>query len=312
MQPLAGHPMPFKPTAPLFKASSSSSQWLSRQYKDPYVRARLSNPANYRSRSAFKLLEVEARHGFLGEFLREAQESNGGQDGTENVRRRRLRRTFNIVDLGAAPGGWSQVIAAKLGLLEEEPQAPPSLPKPTTKLGRRNPKELKTRSKKRDKGSREPAELVDVELEDMEKYLDGNGALDWSAPSTRSSSSHVALKVASKEAGFDSMDPLDYLNGRDLDSVPSSAAESNVTLDNIPVNIIALDILPMRPVPGVHTLQMDFLAPQAADAVIALLAKLNSRRVGESSDALSSQNEIDNESCACFEYVMHASHSHIS
>ena len=61
----------------------SSTRWLERQLNDPYVkRARADN---YRSRAAYKLIELDERFGFL-----------------KGVR--------HIVDLGIAPGGWSQVV----------------------------------------------------------------------------------------------------------------------------------------------------------------------------------------------------------
>jgi 23S rRNA (uridine2552-2'-O)-methyltransferase len=61
--------------------------WLRRQQRDPYVhRAR---EQGYRSRAAFKLLEIDERDHLL-------------------------RPGSTIVDLGAAPGGWSQVAAARL------------------------------------------------------------------------------------------------------------------------------------------------------------------------------------------------------
>jgi 23S rRNA (uridine2552-2'-O)-methyltransferase len=72
-------------------ASASSRAWLARQKRDPYVRLRQSDL--YRSRSAFKLLQIEQS---CGRFL-----SRGDVEG--------------VVDLGAAPGGWSQVVAQKLG-----------------------------------------------------------------------------------------------------------------------------------------------------------------------------------------------------
>ena len=73
--------------------SPSSKQWLARHFDDPYVRQRLSHPASYRSRSAFKLLEIDDRY---RRFLR-----------APDVRA--------VVDLGAAPGGWSQVVAGFMG-----------------------------------------------------------------------------------------------------------------------------------------------------------------------------------------------------
>jgi len=68
------------------KRSLSSALWLERQLNDPYVaRARRDG---YRSRAAYKLIEIDDRH-------------------------RLLRPGQRIVDLGAAPGGWSQVAAQR-------------------------------------------------------------------------------------------------------------------------------------------------------------------------------------------------------
>jgi 23S rRNA (uridine2552-2'-O)-methyltransferase len=68
--------------------SKSSQAWLQRHVNDPYVHR--AQALGYRSRSAFKLLEIDARDRLLG-------------------------RGQVIVDLGAAPGGWSQVAAEKAG-----------------------------------------------------------------------------------------------------------------------------------------------------------------------------------------------------
>ena len=64
------------------------------------MQKRLSDPAAYRSRSAFKLLEIDERHQFLTE-----------------------RDVNVVVDLGAAPGGWSQVVAGKFGWNSEIPHS---------------------------------------------------------------------------------------------------------------------------------------------------------------------------------------------
>ncbi|MEQ8410082.1 MAG: RlmE family RNA methyltransferase [Erythrobacter sp.] len=65
----------------------SSTRWLERQLNDPYVqRARADG---YRSRAAYKLIELDERFGLL----------NG-------VRR--------VVDLGIAPGGWAQVVRTRV------------------------------------------------------------------------------------------------------------------------------------------------------------------------------------------------------
>ncbi|MGQ0543957.1 MAG: RlmE family RNA methyltransferase [Betaproteobacteria bacterium] len=66
----------------------SSKAWLRRHVTDPYVRK--AKEQGYRSRAAFKLLEIDAKERIF-----------------------RTRQT--IVDLGAAPGGWSQVAAQKAG-----------------------------------------------------------------------------------------------------------------------------------------------------------------------------------------------------
>jgi 23S rRNA (uridine2552-2'-O)-methyltransferase len=66
----------------------SSKRWLARQARDAYVRR--AREQGYRSRAAFKLLEIDARH-------------------------RLLRPGMLVVDLGAAPGSWSQVAAGRVG-----------------------------------------------------------------------------------------------------------------------------------------------------------------------------------------------------
>ncbi len=68
--------------------TKSSQQWLERQLNDPYVRAAKSE--GYRSRAAFKLKEMDDKYHFL-------------------------KRGQSAVDLGAAPGGWTQVLVERLG-----------------------------------------------------------------------------------------------------------------------------------------------------------------------------------------------------
>jgi 23S rRNA (uridine2552-2'-O)-methyltransferase len=72
------------------KRTLSSQKWLERQLNDPYV-ARAKREG-YRSRAAFKLIEIDEKFHIL----------KPGQ---------------RVVDLGAAPGGWSQIAAAKVGSL---------------------------------------------------------------------------------------------------------------------------------------------------------------------------------------------------
>jgi 23S rRNA (uridine2552-2'-O)-methyltransferase len=70
------------------KKSQSSRQWLRRHVNDPYVQR--SKREGYRSRSAYKLTEIDDRD-------------------------KLLRPGHVVVDLGAAPGGWSQVAAQRVG-----------------------------------------------------------------------------------------------------------------------------------------------------------------------------------------------------
>lgn len=67
---------------------SSSNRWKQRQARDPYVRQ--AQAAGWRSRAAFKLMEIDERE-------------------------RLLRRGAVVLDLGAAPGGWSQVAVQRTG-----------------------------------------------------------------------------------------------------------------------------------------------------------------------------------------------------
>ena len=68
------------------KRKSSSTRWLQRQLNDPYVAE--AKKQGYRSRAAFKLLQLDEKFSLL-------------------------RRGQRIVDLGAAPGGWTQIAVAR-------------------------------------------------------------------------------------------------------------------------------------------------------------------------------------------------------
>ena len=68
--------------------SASSTRWLERQLNDPYVQA--AKVQGYRSRAAFKLKELDARFHLL-------------------------KRGGSVLDLGAAPGGWSQIAVERVG-----------------------------------------------------------------------------------------------------------------------------------------------------------------------------------------------------
>ncbi len=65
------------------RRTASSARWLTRQLNDPYVKA--AKDAGWRSRAAFKLIELDQKYALLKSAKR-------------------------VVDLGVAPGGWSQVV----------------------------------------------------------------------------------------------------------------------------------------------------------------------------------------------------------
>ena len=79
-----------------------STAWLERQLNDPYVKR--ARAEGYRSRAAYKLLELDERFGFL-------------------------KGSKRVIDLGIAPGGWTQVLRLKvpqaaivgIDLLETDP-----------------------------------------------------------------------------------------------------------------------------------------------------------------------------------------------
>ncbi len=66
----------------------SSGRWLDRQAKDVFVRK--SRQDNYRARSAYKLKDLNSKYKII-------------------------RRGYKVIELGAAPGGWSQVVAEVIG-----------------------------------------------------------------------------------------------------------------------------------------------------------------------------------------------------
>ena len=68
----------------------ASTRWLTRQLNDPYVEE--AKRRGYRSRAAFKLAEIDDKHPLL-------------------------RTGMSVVDLGAAPGGWSQISAQRVQLM---------------------------------------------------------------------------------------------------------------------------------------------------------------------------------------------------
>ncbi|WP_336294433.1 RlmE family RNA methyltransferase [Bartonella sp. CB169] len=73
---------------------ASSRRWLERHLNDPYVHQ--SKVDGYRSRAAYKLIEINERYKFL-------------------------KKGQKIIDLGAAPGGWCQVVVKAIGTSDQKP-----------------------------------------------------------------------------------------------------------------------------------------------------------------------------------------------
>uniref|UniRef100_UPI00398F7EDA rRNA methyltransferase 2, mitochondrial n=1 Tax=Pristiophorus japonicus TaxID=55135 RepID=UPI00398F7EDA len=84
-------------TAELLRKTPAEQRWLARQLRDPYVKS--ARQQNYRCRSAFKLLEIDEKHGIL-------------------------RPGTSVIDCGAAPGAWSQVAVHRVNATASDPKAP--------------------------------------------------------------------------------------------------------------------------------------------------------------------------------------------
>lgn len=197
----------FRPTLPLLSKSKSSTQWIARQRQDPYVRKRISS---YRARSAFKLLEINEH---MGAFL-----------DREDVR--------SVVDLGAAPGSWSQVVAMKMG------------------WGPGKVAEDEVRETDQDV-SHDFAASEDMQLEKRIRPNKGKGK------------ERRRIRT-SFDGKLDHYDPLsiDHLSP----ASPNSSFRAGRGV------IVAVDLLPILPIPGVKTLQADFLQDSTTEHIQQLLA----------------------------------------
>jgi 23S rRNA (uridine2552-2'-O)-methyltransferase len=176
--------MLFRPTRILHR---SSNTWISRQSRDPYVKKRVSDSNLYRSRSAFKLIEI----------------NDGWNVLTPNLRA--------IVDLGAAPGGWSQVVSRTLGWDNGEGVGG------------------------------DPHAAEEEEVYDPLAMWEAIKDLDLDAPT----------KKPHRPIGFGLIE--------DIRPTPGV--------------IVAVDKLPMEPIPGVVTLQADFLQPSTANKIRRMLTR---------------------------------------
>lgn len=182
--------MSFRATLVALAQRKSSKVWLSRQSSDPWVRQRAPN--DYYSRSAFKLLEISGNY---GDFLDK-----------HDVR--------VVVDLGAAPGGWSQAAARRLGW-----------------------------------GG------IGVDNGIVDGNGDGNG--------------NFGLKKRVDKKGNLVVDgSYDPLNIEDL----LEQRHRNSSL-NARAIVVAVDLLPVKPIPGVHSIKADFLHPRTESMIHDVLAR---------------------------------------
>jgi 23S rRNA (uridine2552-2'-O)-methyltransferase len=130
--------------------SKSSRRWLDRHFNDEYVKR--AQQEGYRSRAAYKLLEIQDRDRILAPGMR-------------------------VVDLGAAPGGWSQVAARLVGAsgqvvaLDVLPMDP--LPRVTFIQGDFREDEALRRLR-----DALPEASVDLVLSDMAPNVSGTTAVD--------------------------------------------------------------------------------------------------------------------------------------
>lgn len=133
----------------------SSNRWLSRQAADPYVRRARAH--GYRARAAFKLIELDKRDRFLKPGLR-------------------------VVDLGAAPGSWSQVAAERAApggrVVALDLLAMDALPGVEFIQGDFREQQVLEALEQRLDGSGDDGRAVDLVLSDMAPNLSGVAVAD--------------------------------------------------------------------------------------------------------------------------------------
>ena len=215
--------MSFRQTLPLLsQKSTSSTQWISRQSRDPYVKKRVSDPAVYRSRSAFKLLEIN--------------ENMGGFLDHDDVKA--------VVDLGAAPGGWSQVVAGKFG------------------WGNTRTKQLPVHDSKT--GTSEDGNACSLSGQDANDCALGV-EVHSDSQFPFSEDKKAKKKKRRRKPIEDELEHYDPLNIENLDSVSMSAQPGRGT-------IVAVDLLPIVPIPGVKVIRGDFLLDSTTQLIKKSLA----------------------------------------
>ncbi|KAF9037402.1 23S ribosomal RNA methyltransferase [Hymenopellis radicata] len=171
-------------------SKKSSKAWVSRQGHDFFVKQRIA--ASYRSRSAFKLIEIDDNYDIL-----------------------RHKDVKVVVDLGAAPGGWSQVVSQRMGYGDA---------------------------------------------------LDETGGV-------------VTRETFRPRASQKRVKPILPGNAYDPLNIDTIEEELEARESRGRGTIVAVDLLPMGPIPGVRSIQADFLDPET-DASIQRLVYEKTRRRG--------------------------------
>lgn len=193
-------------------SSGSSHQWLSRQARDPYVEK--SQAAGYRSRAAFKLLEIHERF-------------------------KLFRPGDRVLDLGAAPGSWTQV-AAELVAQKD--------------------------SAKRSRGSAAASNSSsDAVGTDIKTELASGGVTAAPPKAARASIFGVhSAEVASVATNAATTKP---------DPTPSAGAAVCTPLVPPSASVVAVDLLPIEPLPGVKIIKGDFTTKAIQTAIAAALGQ---------------------------------------
>jgi 23S rRNA U2552 (ribose-2'-O)-methylase RlmE/FtsJ len=204
----------------------ASKRWLTRQLNDPYVaRARREG---LRSRAAFKLAEIDERFHLL-------------------------KPGAKVADLGAAPGGWSQIAAQRVGATDAIVVDGTPASRDAEPTGGGEPVEAKAkpgaRSDRIERSSAHSLSLTRQESGNPDREHAHRGG-------------HIGspLALGVREGGrADDGSRFDLIIAR---SRQRAAAHGKV---------VAIDLLDMAPIPGVEFLRIDFLDPAAPGVLRALL-----------------------------------------
>jgi 23S rRNA U2552 (ribose-2'-O)-methylase RlmE/FtsJ len=199
--------------------SLASKLWLERQLNDPYV-ARAKREG-LRSRAAFKLAEIDDRFHFLKPGAR-------------------------VVDLGAAPGGWSQIAAQRVGAVASEAGRLRSGQPPATPSPQSNSPQSKSAVADFDHSTNGPKPAYT-------RFPLGEG---WGGGSGGRGTNETTGSTPTP-------DPSPQAGGEE-----STVRAQRKSMGG---RVVAIDLLDMPAIPGVQFLQLDFLDASAPDRLKTLL-----------------------------------------